>query len=266
MCLIYWALSDIRFDEMITIKSERDLVSMRRAGQIAGTALAMAGEAVRPGITTAELDRIVRKYIESQGATPSFLGYGGFPASACISINEEVIHGIPSSRKVLSGDIVSIDVGAYFEGFHGDTANTFCAGEVSSDARRLIEVTKESFRKGVEFAREGFRVSDISHAVQQHAEANGFSVVRAYTGHGVGAELHEQPDVPNFGQPGRGPRLLRGMTIAVEPMVNQGTHEIKVLGDKWTVVTADGKLAAHYEHSLLITDGEAELLTFVGVP
>lgn len=248
---------------MITIKSERDLVSMRAACKIAGEALALAGAAVRPGITTLELDKIVRRHIESKGAVPSFLGYNGFPASACISINDEIIHGIPSSRKVKNGDIVSIDVGAYFQGFHGDTANTFCAGDVSDEARRLIEVTKGSFYRGVEFAKKEYRVSDISHAVQEYAESHGCSVVRAYTGHGVGAQLHEPPDVPNYGDPGRGPRLMPGMTIAIEPMINAGVHDIRILTDRWTVVTADGMLSAHYEHSVLITNSEPEILTDV---
>lgn len=248
---------------MITIKSERDLVSMRAACKIAGEALALAGTFVKPGITTLELDSIVHKYILSKGATPSFLGYNGFPASACISINEEVIHGIPSNRKVKNGDIVSIDVGAYFEGFHGDTANTFCAGEVSDDARKLIEVTRGSFFAGLKYVRPDCRVSDISHAVANHAESHGYSVVRTFTGHGVGAQLHEPPDVPNYGAPGRGPRLMPGMTIAIEPMVNMGVYDIKILDDKWTVVTADGKLSAHYEHSVLITNGEPEILTDV---
>lgn len=248
---------------MIVIKSERDLMSMREACKIAGGALATAGAAVTPGITTAEIDKIARDYIESRGATPSFLGYGGFPACACISINEEVIHGIPSKRKVKNGDIVSIDVGAFYKGFHGDTACTFCSGDVSQEARRLVDATRESFYKGLEFVREGCRVTDISHAVQTHAESFGYSVVRAYTGHGVGAELHEAPQVPNFGAPGRGARLLRGMTIAIEPMVNAGVFDINVLSDDWTVVTADGKLSAHYEHTVLVTGGDPEVLTDV---
>ena len=234
---------------------------MKEAGRITGEALALAGEAIKPGMTTKQLDTIIRHHIEKCGAKPSFLGYGGFPGSACISINDEVIHGIPSSRVIEDGDIVKVDVGAYYKGFHGDSANTFAVGNVSSEAKKLIEVTKESFCKGIEQARPGNRVGDIGYAIQKYVEENGFSVVRKYIGHGVGAELHESPDVPNFGTPGRGPRLCAGMTIAVEPMVNVGTHEVKEKSDKWTVVTADGKLAAHYEHSIAITDDGVIVLT-----
>ena len=196
-----------------------------------------------------------------QGAKPSFLHYGGFPASACISVNETVIHGIPGNRVLKEGDIVSVDVGAYYKGFHGDCAATYPCGKISSEAQKLIDVTKQSFFEGVKFATQGHRVSDISHAVQTYVEANGFSVVRAFVGHGVGTNLHEEPEVPNYGAPGRGPRLLKGMTIAIEPMVNMGTYEVRVLKDQWTTVTADGKWAAHYENTVLITDGEPEILT-----
>ncbi|MFI3114732.1 MAG: type I methionyl aminopeptidase [Clostridia bacterium] len=247
---------------MITIKSEKEIEIMRQAGRIAKTALIDAGKAIKPGITTAELDAIVKKSIEDAGAIPSFLGYGGFPASACISINEEVIHGIPSSRVLNNGDIVSIDVGVYFKGFHGDNAMTFACGEISTDAKKLIDVTRQSFYEGIKFAKVGNRISDISHAIQTCAESNGFSVVTKYIGHGIGANLHESPEVPNYGKPGRGPRLVKGMTIAIEPMINEGSLDVVVLDDEWTVITIDKKLSAHYENTVLITDGEPEVLTF----
>jgi methionyl aminopeptidase len=216
---------------------------------------------VSPGVSTKEIDKAVHDYIVSQGAKPSFLGYHGFPASACISVNSTVIHGIPGGYVLQEGDIVSVDVGAYYKGFHGDCAATFACGAVSADAQKLIEVTKQSFFEGIRFAKRGHRVSDISHAIQTYVESNGFSVVRSFVGHGVGAQLHEEPEVPNFGAAGRGPRLLPGMTIAVEPMVNAGTYDVRVLRDGWTTVTADGKLSAHYENTVLITDGEPEILT-----
>jgi methionyl aminopeptidase len=246
---------------MISVKIDRELEVMRRACKITAAARALAGDMVRPGITTAEIDKAVYDYILSQGATPSFLNYGGFPASACISVNEVVIHGIPDNRVLKEGDIVSIDVGAKWKGFHGDCAATFACGQISPEAQRLIDVTKQSFFEGIQYARKGNRVSDISHAVQAYVEENGFSVVRSFVGHGVGANLHEEPEVPNFGKPGRGPRLVPGMTIAVEPMVCQGGYDVRVLKDKWTTVTVDGKLAAHYENTVLITDGEPEILT-----
>ena len=231
------------------------------ACKITAAARALAGEMVRPGISTGEIDKAVHDFIVSQGAKPSFLGYGGFPASTCVSVNDTVIHGIPGSYVLQDGDIVSIDVGAYYKGFHGDCAATYPCGTISADAQKLIDVTKQSFFEGIRFAKRGHRVSDISHAIQTYVESNGFSVVRSFVGHGVGAHLHEEPEVPNFGSPGRGPRLLPGMTLAVEPMVNQGTYEVKVLKDGWTTVTADGKLSAHYENTVLITDGEPEILT-----
>ena len=234
---------------------------MRRAGQITAAARALAGKMVRPGVTTLEIDTAVRKFIESQGATPSFLGYGGFPASACISVNDEVIHGIPSNQVLKEGDIVSVDVGAFIGGFHGDCAGTYPCGQVSDEAMRLIRVTQESFFEGMKYAREGYRLSDISAAVQAYVESNGFSIVREYVGHGIGRRMHEPPEVPNYGNPGHGPRLLRGMTLAVEPMVNAGSAAIKQMADGWTVKTADGKNAAHYENTILITAGEPELLT-----
>lgn len=249
---------------MIPIKTNEQLERMRVACRITALARKAAYDAVAPGVTTDDIDRIVRKTIEEAGAKPSFLGYGGFPASACVSINDEVIHGIPSKKRVVcSGDIVKIDVGAYIGGFHGDCACTVPCGEVSEEAKRLIEVTRQSFYEGIKFAREGCRVSDISAAVQAYAQANGFSVVRSFVGHGVGRQLHESPEVPNFGRPGHGVRLQRGMTLAVEPMVNAGVYDVRVLSDGWTVKTKDGKLSAHYENTIAITDGEPEILTAI---
>jgi len=246
---------------MIVIKNGHELACMRQACKITAAARALAGEMVRPGVSTKEIDKAVHDFIVSQGAKPSFLGYRGFPGSTCISVNQTVIHGIPGKDILQEGDIVSVDVGAFYKGFHGDCAATFPCGTISAEAQRLIDVTKQSFFEGMKFARRGYRVSDISHAVQQHVESNGFSVVRAFVGHGVGAQLHEEPEVPNYGKPGRGPRLLPGMTLAVEPMVNAGVYDVRVLKDGWTTVTADGKLSAHYENTVLITDGEPEILT-----
>lgn len=234
---------------------------MRRAGKITAAARALAGEMVRPGVTTQEINAEVERFIRKQGAVPSFLHYNGYPASVCISVNDEVIHGIPGKRLLKEGDIVSVDVGAYIGGFHGDCAATFPCGQISPEAQKLIEVTRQSFFEGIRFAREGYRIQDISAAVQQHVENNGFSVVREYVGHGVGAKMHEPPEIPNYGRPGHGPRLLRGMTLAIEPMVNAGAAAITQLSDGWTVKTADGKWAAHYENTILITDGEPEILT-----
>lgn len=249
---------------MIQLKNPSQIELMREAGRITGEALMLAGEKLKPGMTTLELDTLIREHIIKSGAKPSFLGYGGFPGSACISINEEVIHGIPSKDRVIKdGDIVKVDVGAYYKGFHGDSANTFAVGDVSEEAKRLIEVTKEAFFKGAECARPGMRVGDIGAAVQKHAEDNGFSVVRKYIGHGVGRELHESPDVPNYGTAGRGTRLYAGMVIAIEPMINVGTYEVRELSDNWTVVTADGKLSAHYEHTVAITPDGPIFLTKV---
>ncbi len=249
---------------MISVKSPKEIESMRLAGSIAAAARELAGKMALPGVTTREIDREVERLIRSRGAVPSFLNYGGFPASACISVNDEVIHGIPGRRKLKEGDIVSIDVGAHIEGFHGDCAATFAVGQVSDEARRLIAVTQQSFFEGMKFAHPGCRVSDISHAIQTYVEKNGFSLVRDYVGHGVGSKLHEAPEVPNFGPPGHGPRLIPGMTIAVEPMVNMGSWSVKVLRDGWTVKTADGALSAHYENTILITSGEEpEILTVV---
>ena len=247
---------------MVVLKTSRDLKAMRDAGRISSRALKLAGEAVEPGVSTLEIDRIVRKYIEEQGATPSFLNYGGFPASACISVNDVVIHGIPRKHQILKqGDIVSIDVGAFYEGFHGDNAWTFPCGEVSKEAQDLMDVTRESLFEGINAARPGNRLGDIGSAVQRYVEARGYSVVRDFVGHGVGAELHEDPSVPNYGTPGRGVRLLPGMTIAIEPMVNQGVHTVETLSDNWSVVTSDGKLSAHFEHTIAITPDGPVILT-----
>ena len=246
---------------MISIKTQQELEVMRKACKITAAARALAGSMVRPGVTTAQIDKAVHDFILSQGAKPSFLHYEGYPASVCVSVNEVVIHGIPGNRVLKEGDIVSVDVGAYWHGFHGDCAATYACGRISEEAQRLIDVTKQSFFEGISFARQGNRVSDISHAVQSYVEKNGFSVVRAFVGHGVGEQMHEEPSVPNYGNPGKGPRLVKNMTIAVEPMVNMGTYDVRVLRDGWTTVTADGKLAAHYENTILITDGEPEILT-----
>ena len=248
---------------MISVKNSDQIKLMKEAGRITGEALVLAGEKIHVGMTTKQLDTIIRQHIESRGAKPSFLGYGGFPGSACISINNQVIHGIPGSRVIEDGDIVKVDVGAFYKGYHGDSANTFAVGNVSAEAKKLIEVTKESFWHGIAEAKPGNRVGDIGYAVQSYVEANGFSVVRRYVGHGVGAELHEEPEVPNFGTKGRGVRLYAGMTIAVEPMVNVGTPDVHELSDKWTVVTADGSLSAHYEQSIAITDDGVIVLTKV---
>ena len=246
---------------MITLKSPHEIELMRRAGKITAAARALAGEMVRPGVTTQEIDSAVEHFIRKQGAVPSFLHYNGYPASACISVNDEVIHGIPGKRVLQEGDIVSVDVGAYIGGFHGDCAATFPCGQVSPEAQNLIDVTRQSFFEGIRFAKEGCRLQDISAAIQAYVESHGYSVVREYVGHGVGAQMHEPPEIPNYGHPGRGPRLLRGMTLAIEPMVNAGSPAIRVLPDGWTVKTLDGKWAGHYENTILITDGEPEILT-----
>ena len=249
---------------MIQVKNAAQIAMMRDAGKITGEALAMAGEMVRPGITTKEIDTAIREYIKKCGATPSFLHYGGFPASACISINDEVIHGIPSSKRMLKdGDIVKIDVGAYYKGFHGDTANTFPVGTVSAEAETLIRVTKESFLEGIKTIGPGSRLGDLGAAVDGYVRQFGFSAVRKFVGHGIGHDLHEAPDVPNYGIAGRGQRIYTGMVIAVEPMINAGTHDVIQLDDGWTVKTADGKLSAHYEHTLAVTDNGVVLLTKV---
>ena len=247
---------------MVSIKTARELSKMKDACRISAEALRAAGEAVKPGISTYEIDLIVRNYIEKQGATPSFLGYGGFPASVCISVNNVVIHGIPSKNKILKeGDIVSVDVGAYYNGYHGDNAFTFPCGKISANAQALLNATRESLYEGIKQAQAMNRIGDIGAAVQGYVEARSYSVVRKYVGHGVGANLHEDPSVPNYGTPGRGIKLLPGMTIAIEPMVNEGTHHVRVLGDKWTVQTLDGKLSAHFEHTIAITPDGPVILT-----
>jgi len=248
---------------MINRKTAREIELMRNAGQIAALARNLAGKMVTVGTATRSINKAVHEYLISQGAIPTFLGYRDYPAGICISVNDEVIHGIPGSRKLLQGDIVSIDIGATKNGYIGDCAATFIAGTGDAESERLIRVTRECFYEGLKNAKPGNRVSDISRAIQQYVEKNGYSVVRAYTGHGVGTKLHESPEIPNFIETPtkRNPRLLPGMTLAVEPMVNMGSAEIKVLDDGWTVVTADGKRSAHYENTILITDGEPEILT-----
>ena len=247
---------------MIVIKTAREIRQMQDACKLSARALRLAGEAVQPGVSTLEIDTLVRKYIEEQGATPSFLGYGGFPASACISVNNVVIHGIPSKKTILkAGDIVSIDVGAYLNGYHGDNAYTFACGDISKEAQALLDATKESLFEGIKMAVAGNRIGDISAAVQSYTEARSYSVVRDFVGHGVGAKLHEEPSVPNFGTPHRGARLIPGMTLAIEPMINAGSHQVKVLDDEWTVVTVDGSLSAHYEHTIAITGDGPMILT-----
>lgn len=245
----------------IVIKSAREIELMRVAGRITAGARTIARQGIAAGVTTKELDREIHRYIVKNGATPTFLNYGGFPASACISVNDEVIHGIPGARVIHNGDIVSVDVGAKINGFTGDCAGTYPCGEITPEAQDLVAVTRQSFFEGIKFARVGYRVSDIGHAIQEYVESHGYSVVRSYVGHGVGVQLHEEPEVPNYGEPGHGPRLVKGMTIAIEPMVNAGTFDVRVLDNEWTVVTADGKLSAHYENTILITDGEPEILT-----
>jgi methionyl aminopeptidase len=249
---------------MIKLKSPEEIELMREAGRITAGARALAGEMAVAGMSTGEIDGAVRGYIVSRGAVPAFLNYDGFPASVCISINEEVIHGLPGGRRLIEGDIVSVDVGAIKDGYIGDCADTFIVGGASDEAVRLVEVTRRCFFEALRYARVGFRVSDISGAVQRHAEANGFSLVRKFVGHGVGKRLHEDPQVPNYVEnPRKGPdpRLLRGMTLAIEPMVNAGGYDVKTRSDGWTVVTKDGGLSAHYENTVLITDGEPEILT-----
>lgn len=246
---------------MITLKSPHEIELMRRAGKITAAARAYAQGLVRPGVTTQEIDSAVEHFIRKQGAVPSFLHYNGYPASVCISVNDEIIHGIPGKRVLQDGDIVSVDVGAYIGGFHGDCAATFACGTISEEAQRLIDVTRQSFFEGIRYAKEGHRLLDISAAIQEYVESNGFSIVREYVGHGIGTQMHESPEIPNYGHPGHGPKLLRGMTIAIEPMVNAGAAAIRQMPDGWTVRTLDGKNAAHYENTILITDGEPEILT-----
>lgn len=246
---------------MIILKSPKEIEIMKRAGAVVAQVHKRLKEVIEPGITTEELDRIAEEYILKSGAQPAFKGYNGFPASICASINEEVVHGFPGSRVLEEGDIISLDIGTIVEGYVGDAARTHAVGKISPEKEKLIEVTKESFFQGIQFAKEGYRLSDISHAVQQYVESNGFSVVRDYVGHGVGRNMHEDPPIPNYGRPGRGPRLKRGMVLAIEPMVNLGTYHVETLKNNWTVVTLDGKSSAHYENTIAITEGEPEILT-----
>lgn len=249
---------------MIVLRTASEIEKMRKACIISAGALQVAGEAVKPGITTYEIDQIAYRYIKKQGAEPNFLNLYGFPATACISINDEVIHGIPSKKRVLQeGDIVSIDLGAKIDGYNGDNAATFAVGKISEEAKRLCDTTRESLYKGIEQAVAGNRIGDIAYAVQSYCEERGFSVVREYTGHGVGTKLHEDPSVPNYGTPGRGQRLLPGMTIAIEPMINMGKKEVRQLSDGWTVKTLDGKLSAHFEHTIAVTSNGPLILTQV---
>ncbi len=248
---------------MILIKSDSEIELMYESGQITGGALALAEESIRPGMTTGELDSLIEKYIRSHGARPSFKNYNGFPASACISVNEVIVHGIPGDRVLKDGDIVSVDVGSYYKGYHSDAARTFAVGNVTEEAKKLIEVTKQSFFEGIKAAYPGMRIGDIGSRVQAYAESFGYGVVRDMVGHGIGRALHEAPDVPNFGKEGRGIRLLEGMCIAVEPMINEGTYELKTLSDGWTTVTLDGKLSAHYENTLAITKDGPRILTLI---
>lgn len=247
---------------MISVKSKSELEKMRKAGIIAGNALHFGGQAIKDGMTTYELDKIIHDYIVKHGAKPSFLGYGGFPASACISINDQVIHGIPSKKvRIHEGDIVSIDVGAFIDGFHGDTAFTFAVGKISEEAKQLLRVTEESLYKGIEQAVAGNRIGDIGHAVEEHCVPYGYGVVKKYIGHGVGRQLHESPEVPNYGKAGHGPRLVAGMTIAIEPMINAVGEDVRVLPDGWTVLTKSGSISAHFEHTVAVTPDGPVLLT-----
>ena len=247
---------------MIIIKSAQEIDLMRESGKVTGYILKELENIVKPGISTADIDAFVEKTIRKAGMVPTFLGYGGFPASACVSVNEEVVHGIPDKKRILhEGDIVSVDVGSTYKGYVSDAARTYPVGQVSEVASRLMEATKASFFAGIEYCKVGYRLSDISHGVQAYAEGEGFSVIRDFVGHGVGQQMHEDPQIPNFGRPGRGPRLAKGMVFAIEPMICEGHYDVRTLSNDWTVVTLDGKLSAHYENTVVITDGEPELLT-----
>ena len=246
---------------MIIIKSKKEIEFMREAGKIVAETHELLKSAIIPGVSTLELDTIAEENIRKYNAIPSFKGYGGFPGTICASINEQVVHGIPGNQIVKEGDIISIDIGAYYKGYHADSAKTHGVGIISEENRKLIEVTKESFYEGIKFAKLGYRLSDISHAIQTYVEKNGFSVVRDLVGHGVGTHLHEAPDIPNYGKPGKGPKLKAGMVLAIEPMVNMGKFNVKCLSDGWTIVTIDGKNSAHYEHTIVITENEPILLT-----
>jgi methionyl aminopeptidase len=248
---------------MIFVKNNKEIDLMRLAGRVVAETLLLIEEKVRPGITTAELDRIAEEFITKHGAKPSFKGLYGFPASLCISVNEQVVHGIPGGYVLKDGDIVSIDCGAFLNGFHGDAARTFAVGNVSDEADKLIKVTKQSFFEGIEKAKVGNRLTDISHKIQNYVEASGFSVVREFVGHGIGRVVHEDPEVPNYGKAGRGPKLVEGMALAVEPMVNVGSYKVKTLSNNWTVVTSDGSLSAHYENTIVILPDGPEILTLI---
>ncbi len=248
---------------MIIIKNHDEIAIMKKAGRIVGETLLLLEEEVKTGMTTADLDRIAEEFITKHGAKPSFKGLYGFPSSLCISVNEQVIHGFPGEYVLKEGDIVSVDCGAFFNGFHGDAARTFPVGNISADAQKLINVTRESFFEGIKFAREGNKLTDISHEIQSYVEAAGFSVVRDFVGHGIGRKVHEDPNVPNFGKSGKGPKLLEGMVLAIEPMVNAGTHKVKTLKNGWTVVTADSSLSAHYENTVAILSDGPEILTLI---
>ena len=249
---------------MIVIKSKREIDLMREPCKVTAELLAELEEFIEPGVTTADISDFAEKRITSHGMTPTFKGYGGFPGAVCVSVNDEVIHGIPSaSRKLKEGDIVSIDVGATYKGYNSDAARTYPVGKISDEDRNLIEVTKASFFEGIKYAMEGYRIHDIGHAVQKYVEAEGMGIVRDYTGHGTGSKLHEDPLIPNYGKPGTGARIAQNMTLAVEPMITLGTHEVRTLANNWTVVTLDGKNAAHYENTILVTEGEPEILTLL---
>ncbi len=247
---------------MIIIKSDQEVDLMRESGKVTGFILKELENFIRPGISTADIDKFVEDTIRKNGMIPTFRGYCGFPASACVSINEEVVHGIPDKKRILKeGDIVSVDVGSTYKGYVSDAARTYPVGQVSEIAQKLMDATRDSFFAGIEFCRVGYRLSDISHAVQVKAESEGFSVIRDFVGHGVGQEMHEEPQIPNYGKAGRGPRLAKGMVFAIEPMICEGGYDVRTLSNDWTVVTLDGKLSAHYENTVVITDGEPELLT-----
>jgi methionyl aminopeptidase len=248
---------------MISIKSEREINAMISAGRIVAETHEKLKEVISPGITTKELDTIAEEYIRKCGAIPAFKGYNGFPASICASVNDQVVHGIPDDTVLKDGDIIGVDIGAVYDGYYGDAARTFGVGTIKEVAKKLIKVTEESFFKGIEYAVIGNRLSDISHAIQVHVENNGFSVVRDYVGHGIGSRMHEEPQIPNYGPPHKGPRLVKGMTLAIEPMVNEGKYGVKTLKNGWTVVTIDGSLSAHYENTILITEEKPRILTMI---
>lgn len=247
---------------MIIIKSAQEIELMRESGKVTGKILRELEDFIKPGMSTMDIDRFVEDTIRAHGMTPSFKGYGGFPGSACVSINDEVVHGIPDEARILKeGDIVSVDVGSIYKGYHSDACRTYGVGKITPEAQHIIDVAKDSFFEGLKFCKVGYRLSDVSHAIQQKVESEGFGVIRDFVGHGIGENLHEDPQIPNFGKPGRGPRLAQGMVLAIEPMITEGTYEVEVLLNDWTVVTLDGKLSAHYENTVVITDGEPELLT-----